>query len=111
MIAQEDYLVIHKRHALGYSISRIARERGLDRKTVRTHLHQPGPPAYHRLPRPSKLEAYRTWIRARLQDAPLTATRLLRELRALGYTGGYSILKAFVAQVRPRPERRPLHGP
>jgi len=103
MIAQEDYLVIHKLHALGYSISRIARELGLDRKTVRTHLHRAAPPGYHRSPRPSKLEAYRDWIRARLREAPLTATRLLRELRPLGYAGGYSILKAFVAEVRPRP--------
>lgn len=103
MIAQEDYLVIHRLSNLGYSISRIARELGLDRKTVRTHLQQAAPPAYHRVPRPSKLDPYRDWIRARLQDAPLTATRLLRELRPLGYTGGYSILKAFVIQVRPRP--------
>jgi transposase len=103
MIAQEDYLVIHKLRALGYSISQIARELGLDRKTVRAHLHRSAPPVYHRPPRPSKLDAYRAWIRARLQAAPLTATRLLRELRALGYTGGYSILKAFVTRVRPRP--------
>ena len=26
MIAQEDYLVIHKLHALGYTITQIARE-------------------------------------------------------------------------------------
>ncbi len=64
------------------------RELSPDRKTVRTHLHQAGPPAYHRPPHPSKLDAYRDWIRARLRKAPLTATQLLRELRALGYTGG-----------------------
>jgi transposase len=103
MIAQEDYLVIHKLHALGYSISRIARELGVDRKTVRTHLRREHPPRYQRGTRPSKLDPYREWIRARLLEAPLTATRLLRELRALGYTGGYSIRKAFVARVRPRP--------
>ena len=103
MIAQEDFLVIHKLHTLGYSVSKIARELGLDRKTVRAHLERPDPPTYRRDRRPSKLDPYRNWLRTRLQEAPLTATRLLRELRPLGYTGGYSILKRAVATLRPRP--------
>jgi transposase len=103
MIAQEEYLVIHKLHALGYTITRIARDLGLDRKTVRRHLRREHPPRYARGTRPSKLDPYRTWIRTRLEGAPLTARRLLRELRPLGYTGGYTILKQFVAQIRPKP--------
>jgi len=103
MIAQEDYLVIHKLHALGYSITQIARELALDRKTVRAHLQRRQPPRYQREPRPSKLDPYHGWIRTRLALAPFTATRLLRELRPLGYAGGYSILKQFVRQVRPQP--------
>ena len=103
MIAQEDYLVMHKLYALGYTISQIARECHLDRKTVRTHLQHGTAPVYHQPPRPSQLDAYRDWIRTRVREAPLTATRLLRELRPLGYAGGYSILKASLAEVRPRP--------
>src|SRR5574341_857135 len=103
MIAQEDYLVIQRMWSIGYTISQIARELGRDRKTVRAHLGKAAAPAYSRPPRPSKLDPYVAWIRARLQEAPLTATRLLRELRPLGYTGGYSILKRFVAALRPRP--------
>ena len=79
MIAQEDYLVIHKLHALGYTISQIARELGLDRKTVRSHLARDHPPRYQREPRPSKLDPYRTWIRTRLEAAPLTATESPRQ--------------------------------
>ncbi len=48
MIAQEDYLVIHKLHALGYTITQIARDLGLDRKTVRSHLERGQPPRYQR---------------------------------------------------------------
>jgi len=103
MIAQEDYLVIHKLHTLGYTITQIARELGLDRKTVRSHLARDHPARYQRERRPSKLDPYRTWIQTRLAAAPLTATRLLRELRPLGYTGGYTILKHFVTQIRPKP--------
>jgi len=103
MIAQEDYLVIHRMWSIGYTISQIARELELDRKTVRAALGRAAAPRSERPPRPSKLDPYVAWIRTRLQDAPLTATRLLRELRPLGYTGGYSILKRFVATIRPRP--------
>lgn len=45
MITQEEYLVIHRLSTLGYSISQIARELGLDRKEVRTHLRRPSPTA------------------------------------------------------------------
>jgi transposase len=103
MIAQEDYLVIHRMWSIGYTISQIARELELDRKTVRATLGRAAAPRYARPPRPSKLDPYVAWIRTRLAEAPLTATRLLRELRPLGYTGGYSILKRFVATIRPRP--------
>jgi transposase len=103
MIAQEDYLVIHKLHTLGYTITQIARELGLDRKTVRSHLTRGQPPRYQRAPRPSKLDPYRTWIRTRLAAAPLTAKRVLRELRPLGYTGSYTILKECIRQLRPKP--------
>jgi transposase len=95
--------VIHKLHVLGYTITQIARELSLDRTTVRTHLTRKDPPHYQRGTRPSKLDPYRTWIRTRQEAAPLTATRLLRELRPLGYTGGYTILKQFVTQIRPNP--------
>jgi hypothetical protein len=37
----------------------------------------------------------------------LTATRVLREIRALGYAGGYSVLKEYVRLIRRRPRRRP----
>ncbi len=58
-------------------------------------------------PRPpvsTKLDAYKGIIDARLAAYPqLSAVRLLEEIRAAGYSGGYSQLKAFVRQVRPAP--------
>lgn len=38
----------------------------------------------------------------------LSVVRLLAEIRAAGYTGGYSQLKAFVRQVRPAPPLEPV---
>jgi transposase len=36
-------------------------------------------------------------------SAGLTGSRLYREIRGLGYAGGYTALKDFLRQVRPRP--------
>ena len=52
---------------------------------------------------------YKPIIEARLAAYPeLSAVRLLDEIRAAGYAGGYSQLKAFVRQVRPTPAPEPV---
>jgi hypothetical protein len=50
-------------------------------------------------PVPTKLDADKGIIEARLAAYPqLSAVRLLEEIRAAGYGGSYSQLKAFVRQ-------------
>jgi transposase len=52
----------------------------------------------------TKLDAYKPIIEARLTAYPeLSSVRLLAEVRAAGYVGGYSQLKAYVRRVRPLP--------
>jgi transposase len=90
----------------GLSIRGIARELGISRETVRKYLRAPDrePVCTPRAARPSKLDAHKAFIRKRVTDtAPhrLPATVLLRELRARGYDGGITILKAFLAAERP----------
>lgn len=102
---------------LGYTQAAIARELGIDRRTIYRWI-QSGqlerdltePPRYRRRPqRPRKLDPFRDYIRERLSDFPeLTATRLLREIRASGYTGGITQLKEFAREVRPRDAEEPL---
>lgn len=57
-------------------------------------------------PRPpvvTKLDAFKPIIQARLDAYPeLSAVRLLQEVRAAGYTGGYTQLKEYVRTIRPR---------
>ncbi len=68
-------------------------------------------------PRPSKLDRFEPRIAELLKTYPsITAQRILEELRAEGYTGGYSILKDRVCRLRPpkppEPSRvRPVFGP
>jgi transposase len=91
-------------HGQQRSIREIARTLGLSRNTVRKYLRTPGLPAMKpRSQRPSKLDAFREHIHRRLTDGLENCVVLLRELRAQGYTGGYSVLKDYV---RPRRLRR-----
>lgn len=56
-----------------------------------------------------KLDDYRSLIAERLAAYPrLSATRLFDEIRAAGYTGGYTRLKEHVRAVRPRPPADPV---
>jgi hypothetical protein len=80
----------------------MARRLGRDVKTIRRALGRPPRP-----PEPSKLAAYQTLITARFEQG-LRSPRILRELRARGYTGGATILKDFLQTLGPR--RRPRHG-
>jgi transposase len=57
--------------------------------------------------RPSKLDPYRAVIRRLVLEDKLTAVLVLEEIQALGYDGGYSILKDFIRSFRPQPSRLP----
>ena len=95
---------VHKIRELssqGHSIHSIAREVGLSRNTVRRYLRGT-PVAAARPPRPSKLDAYkdqiRRWVR---EDHLFNCIVMLERLRPLGYTGGHTIIKDFVRELRP----------
>ncbi|EDA0235097.1 transposase, partial [Salmonella enterica] len=90
--------VLHKR---GMSIRAIARELGISRNTVRSHLKAKSEkPQYS--PRPassSLLDEYRDYICKRISDAhpyKIPATVIAREIMELGYRGGLTILREFI---------------
>jgi len=91
-------------HRQGMSISAIARQNGMDRKTV-SRLIKRGlePPCYGpRLPRKTCLSDYESFLRERLAQYPeLNATKLLREIKAIGFEGSYSSVRDFVRSSRP----------
>jgi len=91
-------------HRQGLSVSAIARRSGLDRKTVRKYIESGlEPPAYGpRQPRPAKVGPFEPYLRERVATYPdLTGSRLHREIRELGYCGGYTMVKDFLREVRP----------
>jgi len=91
-------------HRQGLGVSAIARRTGLDRKTVRKYIESGlEPPAYGpRQPRPTKVRPFEPYLRERVAAFPdLTGSRLHREIRDLGYAGGYTVVKDFLREVRP----------
>jgi transposase len=88
----------------GLSVTAIARRTGFDRKTVRKYIARGlEPPAYTpRPPRPVLMQPFEAYLRERVGSFPdLTARRLWRELRDLGFSGGYTTVTDFLREVRP----------
>ena len=107
------------RHYLdqGLSKAQIARTLGIHERTIRRWIADGeldrdlnDPPRYKpRPPRPTKLSPFHAIITERLSDYPkLSAVRLFDEIRAAGYTGGYTQLSTYVTRVRPRPPQEPI---
>jgi transposase len=56
-----------------------------------------------------KIDPYKGIILSRLAEYPeLSAVRLFQEIKAAGYPGGYTQVKEYVRQVRPRPPEGPV---
>ena len=88
----------------GLTVTAIARRTGLDRKTVRKYIDRGlDTPTYTPRPaKPSVVSPFETYLRERVTAVPeLTGRRLLREIRDLGYAGGYTAVKDFLRAVRP----------
>ena len=74
---------------------------------VRKYVRSPGVPREKpRCRRTSKLDPYAEYIDGRLSEGLENCVVLLRELRALGYSGGYTILKDYVQPRRRRKQPR-----
>lgn len=103
MIKLEDWVDVISLHRQGLSIRAISRRLGISRNAVRRALRRGGPPVYCRPKRPSKLDPYKDYLLQRLTEFPeLSAAALFDEVRALGYSGGISILKDFTQPYRMR---------
>lgn len=91
-------------HRQGLKVAVIARQVGVDRKTVRKYiaLGLEVPTYGPRQPRERVLDPWLDYLKARLEAYPgLSAQRLLREISERGYIGGYSTVRDTVRALRP----------
>ncbi|MBN1610543.1 MAG: IS21 family transposase [Polyangiaceae bacterium] len=94
---------IHDLHAELDSVRAVAKRLGVHRRTVREALRAEHPPRRAAAGRGSILDPYRGWILAKLGQYPeLTAARIFQMLREQRYSGGYSLVKRCVHELRPR---------
>lgn len=84
----------------GVTVTEIAQRFGISRQTIYNHLNRTDPYPKPREKRPSKLDGYKDYIRARVSEFDIPATSLLRELRSKGYDGGLTILRSFVRPLK-----------
>ncbi|WP_144406971.1 hypothetical protein [Paenibacillus sp. IHBB 10380] len=78
-----------KENAKGMYVTHIANELGRDPKTIRKWLEQDEPNRYQRTnKRIGKLDAYKNYIRQRMEDGCLNAVVIYDEIKLNGYIGG-----------------------
>jgi transposase len=102
MLEVEDRFMIKDQYRKGISISELARQTGHDRKTVRKALdealvraNQPGQSVRYRL------GPYIEYLKKRIDEGVLNASKLYDEIKQQGYEGSRSQLRAFVQSFRP----------
>jgi len=103
-----EMVMILELHRQGLSISAIARQTGIDRKTVRKYLERglEAPVYGPRKPRRTVIDPFTAYLRERVTVYPgLTGSRLFRELKEIGYGGGYTAVTDFLRDVRPTSQR------
>lgn len=104
MVQLGELVMILDLHRQGLSVTAIGRQLNLDCKTVRKYIARGlEPPAYKpRPPREHHLDPFIAYLRERVAAYPaLTGSRLWREIRERGYTGGYTAVTDYLRTVRP----------
>jgi transposase len=107
---------IVRRRQGGASMRRIARDLGLARETVqgvlrRWQAERAGQESAGGVParRPSRVDPFHDTIRQLLTRYPdITIVRVFEELRAQGFTGGLTIVRERVLELRAQPPREPV---
>ena len=100
-----DYALYAKiRHAVEVdrlTIPQAAASLGIDQRTVRRWMREKQFRQRQSVVRASKLDPFKADIVRMLESHPYTATQVFQRIREQGFSGRYSIVKRYVAKVRP----------
>ena len=102
MIDYATWCAIRDGLAKHLGVRQVARDLGLNVKTVRRWRARPYAPRAA-VPRASKLDPFKGRIVGWLDAHPLSAQQVFQRLCEAGYDGGVSIVRDYVRRIRPRP--------
>ena len=103
MIQGDEWFMIRQLHREGLTISEIAR------KTVRKIINAAGQPVFKTRPAPSsRLDPYKDYIKSRVDAGMINAVKMHREISAMGYGGGVTILRQFMHPLRQNADRKAI---
>lgn len=102
MLNLDQHMDIKHLSRQGHSIRAIARMTGHSHNTVRKVLSSKQAPVFKASKRGSMLDPYKDYLKKRIEECNLSGLRLLEEIRGMGYRGGYTTLKVYLARIRPR---------
>ena len=105
MINRRTIFEIHRMFQEGYKVRQIARTLKLSRESVKRYLDNPDPPRPV-IVRTSKLDPFKDQVQTFLEQLPsVSGAVLYQRLRPQGYTGGITILRDYLQEVRPKKKR------
>jgi transposase len=107
MLSKEDFAVIKALKQRGVYQKDIAEQLDVHPKTVSRALKRGEAPVRQRRHRPQKLDAYKARVDQLLAEGVWNAVVILREMQDAGYTGGYTMLRAYIAPKRALRAGRP----
>lgn len=107
MQSREDFYMIKQMRQQGAYIVDIATQVGCSERTVRRYLKYPEPPARKTRHKMVKLKPFMDYIDMRLAENIWNSEVILAEIKAMGYTGGRSMLRYYIQPKRKmRPSKR-----
>ena len=106
MIGVDRVLDVHDLKRQGHSIRVIAHMTGLSRNTVRKILRGEHSTTRKPTQRLSKLEPFKAYLQQRRAEHPLSAVRLIGEIRPMGYSGSLQTLRRFLATLAGQVQRQ-----
>ncbi len=102
MITYETYCAIKQMHRDNLRVSQIATKQGLDERTVAYWINEKNYRQRKSCPPSSKLDPFKPLIIRWLETYPYSGVQVVQRLRNEGYEGGSTIVRDFVARIRPR---------
>ncbi len=107
MLSREDFYMIKQMRQQGAYIVDIVTQIGCSERTVRRYLKYPEPPARRTRHKMVKLKPFMDYIDMRLAENVWNSAVIFAEIKAMGYTGGRSMLRYYIQPNRKmRPSKR-----